>query len=147
MVMRTHLSVTLYVQYIAYLVSSIELICCSIIVFFYLFYFLKKKVTQVRFPNTAALSFQIIWKIRIISCYGMFDIKTFRTKCVDMCTYVLCPWFLSCPKVSERLWRPCSLLFKGTAVLSQGYSSLRNTGFIPLLSYIHAPSCRGQGSF
>ena len=36
--MRTHLSVTLYVHYIASLVSSIELICCSIIVF-YLFYF------------------------------------------------------------------------------------------------------------
>jgi hypothetical protein len=45
MVMRTHLSVTLYVRYIAYLVSSIELICYSIIVF-YLFYFLKKKYSS-----------------------------------------------------------------------------------------------------
>ena len=57
MVMRTHLSVTLYVQYIAYLVSFIELICCSIIVFICLFF---EKITQVQIPNTAALSFQII---------------------------------------------------------------------------------------
>jgi hypothetical protein len=56
--MGTHLSVTLYVHYIAYLVSSIELICGSIIVFD-LFYFLKK-INQVRIPNTTALSFQII---------------------------------------------------------------------------------------
>jgi len=55
--MRTHLSVTLYVQYIAYLVSFIELICCSIIVFICLFF---EKITQVQIPNTAALSFQII---------------------------------------------------------------------------------------